>query len=58
LREVAGAVATIQKSEADPIYEDLLHVAKYKTAIADVKLDEFGKAIVELEDETEDESDE
>jgi DNA topoisomerase-6 subunit B len=51
LREVAGAVATIQKSEADPIYEDLLHVAKHKTAIADVRLDEFGKAIVESEEE-------
>jgi len=47
LKEVAGAVATIQKSDAAPIYDDLLHVAKRKTAIADVKLDEFGQAIVE-----------
>lgn len=47
LREVAGAVATIQKSDAAPIYEDLLHVAKRKTATADVKLDEFGQEIVE-----------
>lgn len=47
LREVAGAVATIQKSDATPIYEDLLHVAKRKTATADVKLDEFGQEIVE-----------
>jgi DNA topoisomerase VI subunit B len=53
LREVAGAVATIQKSDADPIYEDLLHVAKHKTAVADIKLDEFGKAIVETEDDLE-----
>ena len=47
LREVAGAVATIQKSDATPIYEDLLHVAKRKTATADVKLDEFGQEIAE-----------
>jgi DNA topoisomerase-6 subunit B len=45
LKEVANAVATIQKSEANPIYEDLLHVAKKKTAVADVKLDEFGREI-------------
>ncbi len=45
LKEVATAVASIQKSEAEPIYDDLLFVAKKKTAVADVKLDEFGKAI-------------
>ena len=48
LKEVATAVASIQKSEPEPIYDDLLFVAKKKTAVADVKLDEFGKAI-ELE---------
>jgi len=49
LKEVASAVASIQKSQPDPIYEDLLHVAKRKTAVADVKLDEFGKAIAQEE---------
>jgi hypothetical protein len=47
LKEVASAVASIQKSQPDPIYEDLLHVAKNKTAVADIKLDEFGKAIAQ-----------
>jgi hypothetical protein len=47
LKEVASAVASIQKSQADPIYSDLLHVAKHKTAVADIKLDEYGKAIVQ-----------
>jgi DNA topoisomerase-6 subunit B len=51
LKEVANAVATIQKSEANPIYEDLLHVAKRKTAVADIKLDEFGREIAESEAE-------
>jgi DNA topoisomerase-6 subunit B len=49
LKEVASAVASIQKSQPDPIYEDLLHVAKRKTAVADVKLDEFGKTIAQEE---------
>jgi DNA topoisomerase-6 subunit B len=49
LKEVASAVASIQKSQPDPIYADLLHVAKRKTAVADVKLDEFGKAIAQEE---------
>jgi DNA topoisomerase-6 subunit B len=47
LKEVASAVASIQKSQADPIYTDLLHVARHKTAVADIKLDEYGKAIVQ-----------
>ena len=47
LKEVASAVASIQKSQADPIYSDLLHVARHKTAVADIKLDEYGKAIVQ-----------
>jgi DNA topoisomerase-6 subunit B len=47
LKEVAAAVASIQKSQADPIYTDLLHVARHKTAVADIKLDEYGKAIVQ-----------
>jgi DNA topoisomerase-6 subunit B len=49
LKEVASAVASIQKSQPDPIYADLLHVARNKTSVADMKLDEFGKAIIEQE---------
>jgi DNA topoisomerase-6 subunit B len=50
LREVAGAVANIKRADADKVYQDLLQVAKKKTAAADVKLDEFGRAIVVDED--------
>jgi DNA topoisomerase-6 subunit B len=53
LKEVASAVASIQKSQPDPIYADLLHVARNKTSVADMKLDEFGKAIVEQEEQDE-----
>lgn len=47
LREVAEAVGRINKVESQPIYEQLLDVAKKKTAIADIKLDEYGNEIVE-----------
>ena len=50
LREVAQAVGTINKIDAQPVYEKLLQVAKNKTAIADIKLDEFGNEIVEVEE--------
>jgi DNA topoisomerase-6 subunit B len=49
LREVAQAVGTIKKIDHQPVYEKLLDVAKKKTAIADVKLDEFGDEIIEEE---------
>ncbi len=49
LKEVAQAVGTINKVDPGPIYQDLLHVAKRKTAVADLKLDEFGKEIEEAE---------
>ncbi len=49
LREVAEAVGTINKVDSQPVYEKLLKVAKKKTAIADVKLDEFGNEIIEEE---------
>ncbi len=51
LREVAEAVGTINKVESQPVYEKLLEVAKKKTAIADLKLDEYGNEIVEEESE-------
>jgi DNA topoisomerase-6 subunit B len=56
LREVAGAVASIKRSDPEKIYQDLLQVAKKKTAAADVKLDEFGRAIVLEEAESIDET--
>lgn len=52
LREVAEAVGTINKVDSQPVYEKLLFVAKKKTSIADMKLDEFGNEVVELEGET------
>ncbi|MCE9544938.1 MAG: DNA topoisomerase VI subunit B [Planctomycetia bacterium] len=45
LREVATAVSTINQSDRDKLYEQLLLVAKRKTAQADVKLDKHGKPI-------------
>jgi DNA topoisomerase-6 subunit B len=45
LKEVADSVSTINKIEADPLYEKLLKVAQRKTSFADVKLDEFGQVI-------------
>lgn len=50
LREVAQAVGTINKIDSQPVYEKLLQVAKKKTAIADIKLDEFGNEILEAEE--------
>ncbi|MFN9788781.1 MAG: ATP-binding protein, partial [Pirellulaceae bacterium] len=49
LREVAEAVATINKTDPDPVYQQLLRVAKRKTSVADLRLDEFGSAIVAAE---------
>lgn len=49
LREVAQAVGSINKIDSQPVYEKLLNVAKKKTAIADIKLDEFGNEIIEEE---------
>ncbi|MFO0924461.1 MAG: DNA topoisomerase VI subunit B [Pirellulales bacterium] len=50
LREVADAVGVINKIEPQPVYEKLLSVAKKKTSMADVKLDEFGNEIEETEE--------
>ena len=47
LGEVATAVNTINRTDRDKLYEDLLKVAKKTTAEADVKLDSRGKAIQE-----------
>ncbi|MFM7136777.1 MAG: hypothetical protein ACKO1M_06880, partial [Planctomycetota bacterium] len=50
LGEVAGAVAQINGTDRAKLYEQLLAVAKRKTAEADVKLDDRGRPIQE-EDE-------
>ena len=47
LGEVAGAVSEINGVEKQEIYEQLLLVAKKKTAEADVKLDDRGRVIDE-----------
>ena len=52
LGEVATAVSSINGADRDDVYSQLLEVAKEKTSDADVRLDEFGKVIVEEVDET------
>lgn len=47
LGEVAGAVSAINDVDKGELYEQLLAVAKKKTADADVKLDERGRAVQE-----------
>lgn len=51
LGEVATAVSSINQADRDALYEQLLAVAKSKTAEADMKLDERGRVV---EDEFED----
>jgi DNA topoisomerase-6 subunit B len=51
LGEVAGAVSQINGSDRAKLYEQLLAVAKRKTAEADVKLDDRGRPIQEEEDD-------
>ena len=53
LGEVATAVAQINGADRAALYEQLLAVAKRKTAEADVKLDDRGRPIAEEEDELE-----
>jgi DNA topoisomerase-6 subunit B len=50
LREVAGAVSQINGVDHAKLYEQLLAVAKRKTAEADVKLDDRGRPIAEEDD--------
>jgi DNA topoisomerase-6 subunit B len=52
LGEVANAVSEINGADRDKVYQGLLEVARRKTAEADVRLDERGRAI---EDEGDDE---
>jgi DNA topoisomerase-6 subunit B len=51
LGEVAQAVETINGADKQTLYEQLVAVAKKKTAEADVTLDERGKAVVEDQEE-------
>ncbi|MBM4058975.1 MAG: hypothetical protein FJ275_12220, partial [Planctomycetes bacterium] len=50
LGEVAGAVSQINGTDRGKLYEQLLAVAKRKTAEADVRLDDRGKPIEEEDD--------
>ena len=50
LKEVAGAVSVINGIDREKLYEQLLAVAKKKTAEADVKLDDRGKPIQDEEE--------
>jgi len=50
LKEVAAAVSVINGIDREKLYEQLLAVAKRKTAEADVKLDDRGRPIQEEED--------
>ena len=47
LGEVANAVSEINGADREKLYEDLLRVAKRKTAEADTKLDKHGKKVDE-----------
>ena len=47
LKEVAGAVSTINAAEEKELYDQLLTVAKKHTADADVRMDDRGKKIVD-----------
>jgi DNA topoisomerase-6 subunit B len=53
LGEVAGAVSQINGADRAKLYEQLLAVAKKRTAEADVKLDDRGRPIQEQEEELE-----
>ena len=50
LKEVATAVSTINGLDREQLYEQLLAVAKKKTAEADVKLDDRGRPIQDDEE--------
>jgi len=49
LGEVATAVSQINQADRDALYEELLTVAKKKTAEADVRLDKHGRPVDETE---------
>jgi DNA topoisomerase-6 subunit B len=51
LGEVATAVSDINRFDRKKLYDQLLLVAKKKTAQADMKLDQRGKVIEETDDD-------
>jgi DNA topoisomerase-6 subunit B len=51
LGEVADAVSEMNQVDRDPLYEQLLRVAKRKTAEADARFDDRGRRIEESEEE-------
>ena len=51
LREVAGAVSDLNGADRQSLYEQLLKVAKRKTAEADLRLDERGRPVEETAEE-------
>ena len=51
LGEVATAVSAINNADRNSLYEQLLEVAKSRTAMADVKLGEDGKPLEEDADD-------
>jgi len=51
LGEVASAVSEINQADKKKLYDQLLLVAKRKTAQADMKLDERGKVVEETDDD-------
>jgi len=51
LGEVASAVSNINQTDRDALYEQLLKVAKSKTAEADVRLDDRGRPVDEDEED-------
>ena len=53
LGEVATAVSDINQADRGKLYDQLLVVAKRKTATADMKLDERGRKIEETDEDLE-----
>ena len=51
LKEVASAVNTINDADTQRLYEDLLVVAKKKTAEADLKMDDRGRKVQPTEED-------
>lgn len=51
LGEIAAAVGNISGVDKDALHEKLIELAKSKTAMADVELDENGKPIAEAQEE-------
>ncbi|NQU20666.1 MAG: DNA topoisomerase VI subunit B [Candidatus Nealsonbacteria bacterium] len=51
LKEVAGAVSSINRGDQDALYEKLLQVARKRTVAADMQLDDRGRVIEETDED-------